>query len=357
MIVSAFAISMLMQSYASPLAGMWFPFFIYGCAVALNKTDARVIRKTKIWYLSAAWLFCLVLSAFFLAPVKGAAAVLYTLAVVPLIPLCNVSTEKAVKYIGLAIAFYAGCLIVQELLGVGYTNGYEYSGRGWPLVDPNNAALVINAALLPCFHRAIKKPVWFLAVLYFAVALVITDSLAGMGAGFIGCYALWCRENRGCIAWSLPVMAVLLCALAYLRPDFIIDAWSSFATRFPIWEASFPMLSAKTWTGIPFTGVGLGSWDFYYAHFRTEYDTAGWYAHNDILQMAVEVGAVFIPVFIVLITYGIYKGFKHTPDAGAVLLAVLSQSMVEFQFYVVPISIIAGLCLCRINQKEKDYGG
>lgn len=334
--------SLFMQIYDSPAAAWWFPLFVAGVWFA-----PRPQLGTKLEWCLIAWLILLVASTFAFSPVKTAGPVFWTLAAMPMGGLV-LRDKRLIPICAGIIAVYAAGLILQGIIDVRMTNGYNYSGRAWPLVNPNNAACVINCALIPALYKALRDWRFIPVTGFFTVALFITDSMAGFGAFGVATAILTVHR----FGWNAVPFLMLAATMSVpLWPE----AYESLTTRFPIWQATFPMLYAKTYTGIPFTGTGLGTFWFYYNSLRTEYATAGMYAHNDLLQIFAEVGLIALPVWGGIIACVVLKTTHNIP-AACVLLAILLQSMVEFQFYVIPVSILAGIALSCM-MKNSNNGG
>ena len=91
----------------------------------------------------------------------------------------------------------------------------------------------------------------------------------------------------------------------------------------------------------------MGTFGTYYQQVRIETDTGGWYAHNDILQLAIEMGFPAVLVFCELFSIVAVTTTRRNIVSACVLLALFLQAMVEFQFYVPAVSIIAGLALAH----------
>jgi hypothetical protein len=270
-------------------------------------------------------------SAFIFTPVTGGATYMYVLAAMPSLALCLRKEDLKPYFAGfLAVAaLYAGGLVLQMWLDV-RTTAYHYEGRyAWPLLDPNNAAMVVNMALIPCLHMALNEGRrWHGPVALFCAA---------GAAAFVLCSA---RYGRGFVPAALAALALAAASALHFRPGLIAVMAHSFADRFPIWEASLPLLWIR-----PLLGLGLGSFGHYYEQVRTEQYTVGWHSHNDLLNFAVEMGVPAALVFCALCAAVALTTRRANLPAACVLLAVLLQSMVEFQFYIAPVSLMAGLAL------------
>jgi O-antigen ligase len=134
-----------------------------------------------------------------------------------------------------------------------------------------------------------------------------------------------------------------------LLPRLAGSMGSTINARMDMWTASLPLL----WKA-PLTGLGFGTFSYYYDQVRTEHLTGGWYAHNDYLQIAIENGfpALLVLCFL-LITVAATTRRKNLVSFCVILMLTL-QAMVEFQFYLPCISIIAGLALAYHRNMGPD---
>jgi O-antigen ligase len=209
-----------------------------------------------------------------------------------------------------------------------------FQAASWPLLDPNNAAAVINAGLIPSLYMAVRKTKWLVLVVVFGVALFLTVSKAGMIAAAIACIIIGYDAFGAYLMFPLSFIGLLFAG------RFIPEITQSLNHRLEIWEVSLPLLKL-----FPFTGTGLGSFSFYYHQIKTPEAINVNYAHNDLLQFAVEMG---LPAAFIFYLLGVAVFVKTTRDnmvSGCVLLALFIQSMLEFQFYVVSVSILSGAAL------------
>ncbi len=134
--------------------------------------------------------------------------------------------------------------------------------------------------------------------------------------------------------------------------------------RLLIWQQSLALLEQS-----PFWGLGLGLYTLYWPPYRDPFDqSAGFFVHNDYLQIWIEaglpglllllgiLGAVLamlvrmvrshnVPVGRRLEVYGLVAG------VGAISL----HSLVQYNFYIVPILIVFGLYLGRIQDLMQPY--
>lgn len=315
-----------------------------GCAVLLH-SNLPTPPKSFLWYATLAWLLTLFGSTFIWRPVAGGAATMWLLAAMPMLALCMKQEyiNTYIKAFGAVIALYACGLLVQMALGVHYTT-YDYGGffghtaMAWPLVDPNNAAAVLNIGLIVSLQHTFTHKRWAWLPVLFAAALVTTGSKAGLCAGGLGCallIAAYVKFNVALVFWCLAIGLLFAFSLA---PETLFDPfYNSMAYRLPVWDTSTQLLTIS-----PIRGIGMGQFQYFYNAIKTEKITGGFYAHNDILQMAIEMGVPAALVFCGLLV-AIFR--SQLPVVSCVFLVVGLQSMVEFQFYLPVISIPLGLLL------------
>lgn len=351
----AFIICLCVQSMGSPLASAWLFFYVAGCAALLYNT-VYPYDRSRLRMNTLAWALTIGICCFLTMPVSGAAATGWVLVAMPGLALCL--HKKVLPYylksFGTAIFIYAIVLIAQLVLHpqfTWYSTGTRYA---WPLLDPNSAAAVLNMALIPATWLALtKKSVWCLPAAILLTAMYATGSKAGFTVYSIAATILLVHR------FGLSILLVLLSALImgfttvfFDRPDLLTEAATCFATRYPIWNVAWHMMWVK-----PLVGLGIGMFGFYYQHVRAETYTAGWYAHNDILQLAVEMGIPAALVFIALCWSVLRSLSAATLPAVLVFTAILLQAMVEFQLYVPAVSLPLGLALgyCIINRERHTF--
>ena len=298
-----------------------------------------------VWYVCLAWLLALGASTFLFAPVRSGAATMWVLAAMPTLALC-LRKEHLKPYLICfltVITVYALGLVAQAILNT-QTTAYNYPGRhAWPLLDPNNAAAIINMALLPCAYLAIfRDRRWSILVALFAAALCATGSKAGFATAGLGLLLLGAKRDIMLVPFTAAIGALTAVLIDLYRPDLIELVVNSFSG--PPADLGCRSQPAAA-IGPLLRGLGLGHISgFYYAQVRTEQYTAGWHSHNDVLQMAIEMGIPAALIFCAVFA-SIAATTRYALASGVVLLAVFLQAMVEFQFYVPAVSIPMGLAL------------
>lgn len=138
----------------------------------------------------------------------------------------------------------------------------------------------------------------------------------------------------------------------------LAELYTAVPDRWPVWEGAVRLLGQAPWFGI-----GLGLFAFRYAPERDPADvSAGLFAHNDYLQIWIESGlpgvALFagamlvaavlavrllrraeIPVAVRLEAAGLIGGLATTAVHG----------FIEYDFYILPIGLLFGLLLARLQ--------
>lgn len=255
-----------------------------------------------------------------------------------------------------------------------------------PVADPNVFACLLNLAWFPLLAAFFKTDFAVAgrsrsAYLFIGLTLMVV-ALAFSAAGSRGAMFAWLilmsiafwafrglpnfRVNFAislliAFASYLIIAAVSQVPLAdrvgadYLARD------ASVSLRLVIWRTTAEMYLAHPWLG-----TGLGTWGDIYPAYRQGVDnsTAGYYTHNDYLQIAQEGGVIGIALFLLvllalagLLRRAIESGKTQpgcTENVGlmlAVSAAVLHAS-VNFIFYLIYINIFIGLYAARAWQSD-----
>ncbi|MGO8753737.1 MAG: O-antigen ligase family protein [Gallionellaceae bacterium] len=254
-----------------------------------------------------------------------------------------------------------------------------YTRAVGPLSDPNTYGCLLNLLWFPLFTRFLSltngesavKPIGF-ALLVILTALMMSGSRTAL--------LIWMLLFAiiALLQWKTVARARLLfvCAMA-AATFFIYSLYSSHLTvasyqaaivlphaaqaaaspRFLMWQSTL-----KMWLDAPWLGGGLGSWNYIYPAYRSagETGTAGYYAHNDYLQLLQEGG---IALFVILIgIFGwLYLGSikrlaassapERIENIGIVagITAVVLHAAVNFSFYLIYINILVGIYLACLT--------
>lgn len=147
-------------------------------------------------------------------------------------------------------------------------------------------------------ERVVRQYLLFLALVVMTVALVFTLSRAAMLSLLVTvAILLLLLRALGRVRWSIAVIGALLVAtLGYgvwigLNP-LLARVWhADYAGRWLQWLSTLPMLRS-----FPVLGVGLGAYGDAYLRYQPSALTPGKvsyaYAHNDLLQIVVELGLI-----------------------------------------------------------------
>lgn len=167
------------------------------------------------------------------------------------------------------------------------------------------------------------------------------------------------------------VLVVGLLAGAYLGANLMLQGAVSdrFATladptaaalpRWLIWRGSWQMVMDNPWFGI-----GLGNYYLAWPPYRAPEDsTLGFFAHNDYLQIWIEAGLPALLLLLAILASVLsltIRSFRLLPARSAArveigglfagLFAVAVHSFLDFNFYILAISLTAGLILGRWHE-------
>lgn len=243
----------------------------------------------------------------------------------------------------------------------------------------SHAALLILIALPAAGHfltarrdtRGEAQKFWFLAAAVYLLfqAIAVTGSrgvLLSMLASVAVMGALTRRQVArrrliaffGIIAFAYLVANVILRGWLVERLGTIFDPSDAGYDRFLIWGRSWKMLMDSPWLG-----VGLGTYWLHWPPYRHPDDSsAGFYAHNDYLQIWIETGlpglllllAVYVSLVAVLVRLlrSPHVGPQARVEAVALfggLLAIATHTFFDFDLYILPILFVLGLLLARLH--------
>lgn len=252
-----------------------------------------------------------------------------------------------------------------------------------PLTDPNNLACLLNLlwfALVGSYLSAPSKKMagfYGSALIVMQLALLASGSRAGltlwlMANGIL--LGLFFRSVNKPSVMILGVATLLNCALYYFLSSHALTGSYAEAfdvnqplhpssnPRFLMWQSTLSM-----WLQAPWFGQGLGSWTYAYPQFRNihETGTAGFFAHNDYLQLLQEGGLTTLLFFVAAITLALVASVKaaigsdsaiEKLEKTALLLGVLSAMLhasVNFTYYIMYLSVLMGIMLAEAGRREK----
>ncbi|MBI5305147.1 MAG: O-antigen ligase family protein [Chloroflexi bacterium] len=173
------------------------------------------------------------------------------------------------------------------------------------------------------------------------VALALTQSRGGMLGTAVGllAIAIW-RERR--FAWLIVAGALalgVLFALGYgdalLAFILRMDAGAgTFASRLEVWSRGVMMVQ-----DFPYTGIGIGTYNdlahALYPFFIAAPDEVVAHAHNNFLQVAVDLGIPGLIAYTALMTLFVilaWRAYRALPEARALIVGV-SAGMLAHQVF------------------------
>lgn len=248
-----------------------------------------------------------------------------------------------------------------------------------PFLDQNLYATTLNLFALATagyYFRArsvggsSRSVAPWLAVAFF---LLIYASTATKGRGpmltLIGGAALLVVASWPYVARRVVAELVVLGALAFLfanlgwhggmadRLETLATPYAAGASRFVIWRQSWRMLMDHPWFG-----VGLGMYPLLWPPYRDPVDdSAGFFVHNDYLNIWIEVGLPGLILFVamwLILAWRIVDALRRPGLAGATkieiaglgaaLASMAAHALLEFDFYVITTLLLCGLMIGRL---------
>ncbi len=272
-----------------------------------------------------------------------------------------------------ALFFFIQCLGLGLAVYALYQNLYLHTDPRSVFLNRNSHAAFLNlialagmGTLLHALAARRTNALWHGTVLFIlALAVFLTGSRGATLVLIIGSLIVL-RPHRQILPTHAPLMVVLLMVGAYATSHFgfvagasnidrllsLYSPGSAGLSRFVIWEAGWRMFLDAPWLG-----WGAGTFWLAFPPYRHARDTsAGFYVHNDYLQLAIETGLIGLLLFLifliaVLLLYVRKRHIKHETSAlFAALAATAMHSFFTFNLYVFPIALLAGLILGRLHQ-------
>lgn len=160
------------------------------------------------------------------------------------------------------------------------------------------------------------------------------------------------------------VLGVVVSTLAWFQPLgksmlTLTDPTTAGSTRWIIWQSALEM-----WAESPWYGLGFGTFWLHYPQWRAPQEgSAGYFVHNDYLQLLVEAGW---PALLLVLSLGVasavlwWRSIQNdaVPVSArvelsvlfAALLAAAVHSLFTFNLYILPLLIPGGLMWARFYQ-------
>lgn len=249
--------------------------------------------------------------------------------------------------------------------------------------NKNSLAALINLLLLPLFAVVFttnnKQTLYATLVIVFLFSLLVIlinsrGALLGFGIGLV----IWLLLTLRHIDKQRLLLIGLVLVLAFIAAQWLFDYGPRLTGsgtvdrimtlqdtqeaghgRFVIWQPAWDLFLQHRWLGI-----GLGT--YFLATPPTLHiddHSAGFYVHNDYLQLALETGLPGLLLLVVVLLAALsrfvvsYRRSRsqdpHRLELIALFAALLSlaiHSFFTYNLYVLPIMFIAGFMLGRLNQ-------
>lgn len=261
----------------------------------------------------------------------------------------------------------------------------KFGGTHWPLADNNSLAVILAVGVVLCIGEALRGGKGTYYHIAAAVILLAGIMTTGGTAVFFGLFLV-----LGVFTWLVrpptfkPVgifigAALMLMLVMYpsqLSLYHFFQSWSGTVhifvegslgetndvsgSRLMIWESTFEIF--KRHAG---TGTGIGTFFLYYPEFRDFNDnSAGFMAHNDLLQIAAEtgfMGPVLALCIIGYVSYGTFATLRRSvtvDDRLKVMIPfaafglIIGHSLVNFNMYVLPTLMLTGIFLAAWNAQS-----
>ena len=202
-----------------------------------------------------------------------------------------------------------------------------------------------------------KEKELFTALVWFALALslitlALTQSRGGIFGAAVGllAVAVW-RERRFVwiiVAGAVVLIVLLLAGQGNALSEFLLrmDAQSgTLASRLEVWQRGVMMVQ-----DFPFTGIGIGTYNnvahSLYPFFIAAPDEVVAHAHNNLLEVAVDVGIPGLIAYVALLTgFAVCaaRAYRAATDVGVrALLAGLGFGMLAHQVFGLTDAFILG---------------
>ena len=258
-------------------------------------------------------------------------------------------------------------------------------------LNRNSLAALINLALIPAagyfllnenerpWKKLNNKLLSSVLIILFLTVFIITSRGASLSLafGFLLLLTLLRKHVEKPQIYTLFIIIFISFLVANLSQYFIPSLPEGFTermmsltntseagnSRYIIWNSLIPLFQEMPWYGF-----GLGSlWLFWPPHRPANDTSAGFFAHNDYMQMTLEAGYPGILLLLLLfgfVIYGFIRALKNNTHLNeltllqrvelvsmfSALTTFAAHSFFTYNFYVLPLLIIAGFYLARINQ-------
>ena len=319
-----------------------------------------------------------------------------------------------IKYLSLYNFFWLGSLIIVFLIFSFNENKEKIWNNIWPAIlflaltwamyglvqyyylhvptnasflNRNSLAALINLALIPAsgyfllnesdrpWKSLNNKNLALILIILFLTTFIITSRGGSLSLilGFIILFLLLKKHVENTQIYTLLLIILISYFLATLsqysipnlpqgfgeRMASLQDASEAGNPRFIIWKSLIPLFNEMPWYGF-----GLGSlWIFWPPHRPFTDNSAGYFAHNDYMQITLEAGYPGILLLLLLFIFILIHFVRAIKNNNLILIqrvelvgifsalvTFAAHSFFTYNFYILPLLLIAGLYLGRFNQ-------
>ena len=319
-----------------------------------------------------------------------------------------------IKYLSLYNFFWLGSLIIVFLIFTFNENKNQVWNNIWPgilflifiwaiyglvqyyylhvptnasFLNRNSLAALINLALIPASGYFLlnenarpwsfinNKTLALILIILFLTTFIITSRGGSLSLilGFTILITFLRKHVEKSQLYSLFIIIFIAFLLATLSQYFISNSPESFGERmaslkyaseadnprFIIWKSLIPLFEEMPWYGL-----GLGSlWVFWPPHRPFMDSSAGYFAHNDYMQITLEAGYPGILLLVLLFIFILVHFIRTIKNNNllliqraelvgifAALVTFAAHSFFTYNFYILPLLLISGLYLGRFNQ-------
>ena len=387
-------------------------FYIFSLAAALFYTGNNY-WLFSISFISLSFAFAITLKQRFshslTLPING----LFISALLLLIWFAISVLPSQIKYLTIYNFFWVGSFIIVFLIFSFSQNKDQIWRTIWPFVlllvliwacyglvqyyylhvpsnasflNRNSLAALVNLALIPAvgyfllnekerpFSELNNKVLSLVLIVLFLTIFIITSRGASLSL-LIGLIILltFLRKNISkAKIYTLITIIFIAFIISVLSQYFIPNLPAGFSERmvsiqdtktagqprYIIWQSLLPLFKTMPWYGL-----GLGSLWMYWSPLRPASDTsAGYFAHNDYMQITLEAGypgiLLLLSLFIFVLIFFV-RSIKtnlttlqrvEVVSLFAALTTFAAHSFLTYNFYILPLLLIVGLYLARFNQ-------
>lgn len=276
-----------------------------------------------------------------------------------------------------------GCLAA--IWGITQVAAQGYHRATGPLADPNTYGCLMNLFWFPLFasfvttknNRTLQLCGFALSVIH--LALMMSGSRAASLIWLLLCVILVALCWNSITGKRLAFICAMASGNYFIYSifsghltlssyeaafDVLQTTQASESPRFLMWQSTIRM-----WLDAPWFGSGLGSWNYLYPMYRIpdETGTAGYYAHNDYLQLLQEGGVFTLLIFVGVLgwmgAYSIKALARMSSDAERIesmcivagIAAATLHALVNFTFYLIYIGALTGIYLGRLFQSQDKH--